>query len=122
MLLVVSDQEGYPMTRVQFGWSLPSGPLAGMSRNAYMEGVQKGFELIKGHFDSFWFTDHLQADNNPLLEGWTVPTYFKGFRKLEMLLPCTEMIGRWVTACLTSGVSHTAPGDQPFSTAKWAVY
>ena len=64
------------MTRVQFGWSLPSGPLAGMSRNAYMEGVQKGFELIKGHFDSFWFTDHLQADNNPLLEGWTVPTYF----------------------------------------------
>src|SRR5947207_14325282 len=64
------------MTRVQSGWSPPSGPLAGMSRNAYMEGVQKGFELIKGHFDSFWFTDYVQADNNPLLEGWTVPTYF----------------------------------------------
>src|SRR5947208_2473767 len=47
-----------------------------MRRNADMEGVQKGFELIKGLFDSFWFTDHLQADNNPLLEGWTVPTYF----------------------------------------------
>jgi hypothetical protein len=50
------------MTRIQFGWSLPSGPLEGMSRNAYMEGVQKGFELIKGHFDSFWFVDHLQQE------------------------------------------------------------
>ncbi len=39
------------MTRIQFGWSLPSGPPEGMSRNAYMEGVQKGFELIKGHLD-----------------------------------------------------------------------
>ncbi len=35
------------MTRIQFGWSLPSGPPQGMSRNAYMEGVHKGFELIK---------------------------------------------------------------------------
>src|SRR5579872_463808 len=63
------------MTRVQFGWSLP-GPRAGMSRNAYMEGVQKGSDLIKGHFDSLWFTDHLQYDNAPLLEGWTALTYF----------------------------------------------
>jgi hypothetical protein len=35
------------MTRIQFGWSLPSGPPQGMSRNAYMDSVQKGFELIK---------------------------------------------------------------------------
>src|SRR5438067_5339904 len=49
------------MTRVQFGWSLPSGPPEGMSRNAYMEDVHKGFELIKRHFDSFWFVDHLQV-------------------------------------------------------------
>jgi hypothetical protein len=55
------------MTRVQFGWSLPGGPSGGMSRNAYMEGVQKGFELIKGHFDSFWFVDHLQSEHNALL-------------------------------------------------------
>src|SRR5947199_3296585 len=64
------------MTRIQFGWSLPSGPPEGMSRHAYMESVQKGFELIKGHFDSFWFVDHLQSDNSPLLEGWTALTYF----------------------------------------------
>ncbi len=37
-----------------------------MSQYAYMEGVQKGFELIKGHFDSFRFVDHLQSDNDPL--------------------------------------------------------
>jgi len=65
----LTDKEGYPMTRIQFGWSLPSGPPQGMSRNAYMDSVYKGFELIKGHFDSFWFVDHLQSDNNPLLEG-----------------------------------------------------
>jgi len=64
------------MTRIQFGWSLPSGPPEGMSRNAYMESVQKGFELIKGHFDSCWFVDHLQSENDPLLEGWTALTYF----------------------------------------------
>ena len=64
------------MTRIQFGWSLPSGPPEGMSRHAYLEGVQKGFELIKGHFDSLWFVDHLQSDNDPLLEGWTALTYF----------------------------------------------
>jgi len=66
------------MTRIQFGWSLPSGPPEGMSRNVYMESVQKGFELIKGHFDSFWFVDHLQSGNDPLLEGWTALTYFAG--------------------------------------------
>src|SRR5438067_7457402 len=64
------------MTRVQFGWSLPSGPPEGMSRNAYMECVQRGFEVIKGHFDSFLFVDHLQSENDPLLEGWTALTYF----------------------------------------------
>lgn len=62
------------MTRVQFGWTLPSSPR--MSRNAYMEGVQRGFEVIKGHFDSFWFVDHLQSDKNAQLEGWTALTYF----------------------------------------------
>lgn len=64
------------MTRVDFGWSLPSLLRTGMSRDVYMEGVQKGSELIKGHFDSLWFTDHLQYDNAPLLEGWTALTYF----------------------------------------------
>ena len=66
------------MSRVQFGWSLPGGPFEGMSRDAYMEGVKKGFELIKGHFDSFWFVDHLQSGGDALLEGWTALTYFAG--------------------------------------------
>lgn len=34
------------MTRIQFGWSVPNGPRKGMSRNTYMQSVQKGFELI----------------------------------------------------------------------------
>jgi len=45
------------MTRIQFGWSVPNGPRKGMSRNSYMQSVQKGFELIKGHFDSTNRTD-----------------------------------------------------------------
>jgi alkanesulfonate monooxygenase SsuD/methylene tetrahydromethanopterin reductase-like flavin-dependent oxidoreductase (luciferase family) len=64
------------MARVEFGWSLPALLRAGISRDVYMEGVKKGSELIKGHFDSLWFTDHLQYDNAPLLEGWTALTYF----------------------------------------------
>src|SRR5438309_11118936 len=72
----LADKEGYPMTRIQFGWSLASGPREGMSRNAYMVDVQRGFELMKGHFDSFWFVDDLQSDIVPLLEGWKVLTYF----------------------------------------------
>src|SRR5689334_4171455 len=64
------------MMRVQFGWSLPALLRSGMSRDVYLEGVRKGFELITGQFDSYWFTDHLQYDNAPLLEGWTALTYF----------------------------------------------
>lgn len=64
------------MAHVQFGWSLPSLLRTGMTRDVYMEGVRKGFERITGHFDSCWFTDHLQYDNAPLLEGWTALTYF----------------------------------------------
>ena len=64
------------MTRVQLGWSLPALLRGGISRNVYMESVQRGLELITGHFDSYWFTDHLQYDNAPLLEGWTAATYF----------------------------------------------
>ncbi len=66
------------MTRVQFGWALPGRPPRGMRRDVYMEGVQRGFEVIRGSFDSFWFVDHLQEDDSALLEGWTALTYFAG--------------------------------------------
>jgi len=58
------------MTRIQFGWSLPSGPLEGMSRNAYMEGVQKGILTHSGLLTiynrnvSCWFAASDQAEKN----------------------------------------------------------
>ncbi len=61
------------MPRIQFGLSLPS-PRR-MSRQDYLASVQKSLELVTGHCDSVWFTDHLQYDNAPILEGWTILTY-----------------------------------------------
>jgi alkanesulfonate monooxygenase SsuD/methylene tetrahydromethanopterin reductase-like flavin-dependent oxidoreductase (luciferase family) len=61
------------MARVQFGLSLSS-PRR-MSHQDYLASVQKSLELVTGHFDSVWFTDHLQYDNAPILEGWTILTY-----------------------------------------------
>ena len=64
------------MKRIQFGWLLAAGPYGEMSPDSYMASVQKGLALIKGHFDSFWFVDHMQYGSYPLLEGWTALTYF----------------------------------------------
>jgi hypothetical protein len=50
LTILLPDKERYLMTRIQFGWSLPSGPPEGISRNAYMEGVQKGFEADQRAF------------------------------------------------------------------------
>ncbi|MBO0781156.1 MAG: LLM class flavin-dependent oxidoreductase [Ktedonobacteraceae bacterium] len=63
------------MQKIQFGLSLPASPASGMTRGDYMEVVQKGLGLVSGHFDAAWFVDHLQSDNNPLLEGWTAINY-----------------------------------------------
>lgn len=61
------------MPRIQFGLSLSSPHR--MSHQDYLASVQKSLELVTGHFDSVWFTDHLQYDNAPILEGWTILTY-----------------------------------------------
>lgn len=61
------------MARIQFGLSLPAARR--MPREAFLAGVQQSMELVTGHFDSAWFTDHLQYDDAPILEGWTMLTY-----------------------------------------------
>src|SRR6266581_3556321 len=37
--------------------------------------LQRGLELIAGHYDSAWIIDHLQSDEAYLMEGWTALTY-----------------------------------------------
>lgn len=63
------------MSRIQFGLSLSSGPRSDAQLQTYMDDVRTGLELMKGAFDSVWVVDHLQYENNPILEGWTALTY-----------------------------------------------
>jgi alkanesulfonate monooxygenase SsuD/methylene tetrahydromethanopterin reductase-like flavin-dependent oxidoreductase (luciferase family) len=63
------------MSRIQFGLVIPNGPRNGLSRQDFTTAVDKGLELVTGHFDSAWVTDHLQSQDLPLLEGWTALTY-----------------------------------------------
>ncbi|HYU72603.1 MAG TPA: LLM class flavin-dependent oxidoreductase [Ktedonobacteraceae bacterium] len=63
------------MIRIQFGWSLPGGPRNNITRTSFLAATKRGLDLINGHFDSAWLTDHLQFENRPILEGWTTLTY-----------------------------------------------
>ncbi len=62
------------MKHIQLGWTIPSGPRI-QERGPFLATINQGFDIIKGHFDSAWLTDHLQFDGSPLLEGWTALTY-----------------------------------------------
>ncbi|MDQ6693591.1 MAG: LLM class flavin-dependent oxidoreductase [Chloroflexota bacterium] len=63
------------MTRIQFGWAMPSGSRDKSKRNKYVGNLERGLDLIKGHFASAWFVDHMQFDDGDLMEGWTALTY-----------------------------------------------
>lgn len=71
-------KKGKKMARIQFGWTITSGPRVdlGVGPEAYFAAVNRGFDLINGHFDSAWFVDHLEAGDDSILEGWTALTYF----------------------------------------------
>lgn len=63
------------MPRIQLGWTMPASLRNAMTGNSYVANVQRGLELIAGHFDSAWIADHLQNDGNYQLEAWTALTY-----------------------------------------------
>lgn len=67
------------MPQIEFGWAMPSGPKKEHVAT-YMQDVQRGLDLVNGHFSSAWFVDHMQFDENNLLEGWTALTYFAALR------------------------------------------
>ena len=67
------------MAALQLGWALSGRSWGTTTRDTFLQNVDAGFKLIDGHFDSVWFTDHLQYDTGPVLEGWTTLTYFMGF-------------------------------------------
>jgi alkanesulfonate monooxygenase SsuD/methylene tetrahydromethanopterin reductase-like flavin-dependent oxidoreductase (luciferase family) len=63
------------MTRIQFGFTMPFGALDIARRSTFVEDLHRALELVTGHFDSAWSIDHLQPDDNDLLEGFTTLTY-----------------------------------------------
>jgi alkanesulfonate monooxygenase SsuD/methylene tetrahydromethanopterin reductase-like flavin-dependent oxidoreductase (luciferase family) len=63
------------MSKVQFGLVVANGPRKGLSRQDFTTAMDKSLELVAGHFDSAWVTDHLQVEDNSLFEGWTALTY-----------------------------------------------
>jgi alkanesulfonate monooxygenase SsuD/methylene tetrahydromethanopterin reductase-like flavin-dependent oxidoreductase (luciferase family) len=67
------------MAAIQLGWALSGRSWGNTTRDMFLNNVDKGFKIIDGHLDSVWFTDHLQSDASPVLEGWTTLTYFMGF-------------------------------------------
>ena len=67
------------MAAIQLGWTLSGRSRGNRARDTFLNKVDEGFRIIDGHFDSVWFTDHLQYDANPVLEGWTTLTYLMGF-------------------------------------------
>ncbi len=63
------------MAHIEFGWYMPAGS-KGTQRKAYLAANQQALDIISGHFDSVWISDHLQFGASDVLEGWTALTYF----------------------------------------------
>jgi alkanesulfonate monooxygenase SsuD/methylene tetrahydromethanopterin reductase-like flavin-dependent oxidoreductase (luciferase family) len=60
---------------VHFGLGLPALPDPDRTSEDYIAGIQQRIAILSGLIDSLWFVDHLQIDDQPLLEGWTTLTY-----------------------------------------------
>lgn len=63
------------MPRIEFGWVLPLGPKK-ENRATFTHDVTRALEMIKGSYGSVWVVDHLQFDDNDVMEGWTTLTHF----------------------------------------------
>ena len=63
------------MRHVQFGLVVPADALDPSRRHRYMEDVNRLLTAVTGHYDSAWLIDHLQFDDQDVLEGWTTLTY-----------------------------------------------
>lgn len=60
------------MTPIQFGFTMPADQFDKMQRSTFVEDLNRALNLIRGHFDSAWIIDHLDAD---VLESFTTLSY-----------------------------------------------
>lgn len=63
------------MSKVQFGFVLPSAGRDKLDRGTHVADLNQALRLVSGHFDSAWMVDHLQFGVTDLLEGFTALTY-----------------------------------------------
>jgi alkanesulfonate monooxygenase SsuD/methylene tetrahydromethanopterin reductase-like flavin-dependent oxidoreductase (luciferase family) len=63
------------MTRIDFGFCMPSGARGRGRRGTFVEDLNRALEMVTGHFDSAWLVDHLQEGDADLLEGFTALSY-----------------------------------------------
>ncbi|MBI1877404.1 MAG: LLM class flavin-dependent oxidoreductase [Chloroflexi bacterium] len=70
------------MSKLKFGWHMPSFPVDGSSGPAFVEQIHHTLKHIHPHFDSIWVDDHLmpwaewQSNDTPYLECLTTIAYF----------------------------------------------
>jgi alkanesulfonate monooxygenase SsuD/methylene tetrahydromethanopterin reductase-like flavin-dependent oxidoreductase (luciferase family) len=64
------------MTPIQFGWVVPNGPRDADTRGTFVADVGRALAMIADHFDSAWMTDHLQINQQDVLECWSTISYF----------------------------------------------
>ena len=62
------------MATIEFGLMVGD-TLEKARRPHYLEDVNRLLNTVKGVYTSAWFIDHLQSQDNDLLEGWTALTY-----------------------------------------------
>jgi alkanesulfonate monooxygenase SsuD/methylene tetrahydromethanopterin reductase-like flavin-dependent oxidoreductase (luciferase family) len=69
------------MRELQFGWHMPSCPVAGESESVFLEQLHRGLRSIQPHFDSVWVDDHVVpgaawlGNDTPFLECLTTIAY-----------------------------------------------
>jgi len=72
------------MSKLKFGWHMPSFPVDGSSGPAFIDQIHHTLERIEPHFDSAWVDDHVipwadwQPKDTPYLECVSTIAYFAG--------------------------------------------
>ena len=59
------------MTKIQFGFIMPADKQDNLRRETFVDDLERALVLIRGHFESVWFIDHLDT----YVEGFTGLTY-----------------------------------------------
>jgi len=70
------------MTKLTFGWHMPSFPVDGSDAQAFVQQITQTMDLLQPAFDSAWVDDHFwpwakfQAPDTPYMECFTTITWF----------------------------------------------